>query len=249
MTKRPNYVLDDELYHYNIPGSHWGIRRWQNEDGSWTPAGRERYGKESAKASYNLQKYKADLKSKAQKESDKRYAKEERNRIKQLAKTEKLRRREEEKLNEQVNKTTKSKRMSDEELRSKIDRLNMEIEYQKKKAIVDNSGSVLARANAWFETPVGRQVLQTSAQTIGIITQNAAQQLVSNALKYANPRDRKYMDESIKQQQNLTYLSDLEKGAAARAFLQGNNNIATNHNQNQNQNQNQNSGGKKKKKK
>lgn len=34
-----------ELCHYNIPGSHWGIRRFQNKDGTLTPAGKERYRK------------------------------------------------------------------------------------------------------------------------------------------------------------------------------------------------------------
>lgn len=34
----------NELFHYGIPKMHWGYRRFQNEDGSYTPAGRERYG-------------------------------------------------------------------------------------------------------------------------------------------------------------------------------------------------------------
>lgn len=33
-----------ELYHAGIKGMKWGIRRFQNEDGSLTPEGRERYG-------------------------------------------------------------------------------------------------------------------------------------------------------------------------------------------------------------
>lgn len=40
-----------ELYHYNIPGSHWGIRRFQNKDGTLTALGRERYRKSQANAS------------------------------------------------------------------------------------------------------------------------------------------------------------------------------------------------------
>lgn len=35
-----------ELYHYGIKGQKWGVRRWQNEDGSLTPDGRKRYLKE-----------------------------------------------------------------------------------------------------------------------------------------------------------------------------------------------------------
>lgn len=34
----------NELEHYGIPGMHWGVRRYQNKDGSLTPAGEARYG-------------------------------------------------------------------------------------------------------------------------------------------------------------------------------------------------------------
>ena len=34
----------NELYHWGIKGQKWGIRRYQNEDGSLTPEGRKRYG-------------------------------------------------------------------------------------------------------------------------------------------------------------------------------------------------------------
>ena len=39
---------DDELMHDGIKGMHWGIRRYQYEDGSLTPAGKERYAKMAA---------------------------------------------------------------------------------------------------------------------------------------------------------------------------------------------------------
>ena len=33
-----------ELYHHGIKGQKWGVRRWQNSDGTLTEAGREHYG-------------------------------------------------------------------------------------------------------------------------------------------------------------------------------------------------------------
>ena len=50
---------NNELYHYGVKGQKWGVRRYQNKDGSLTPAGRKRQAKQeydaerkAAKAKY-----------------------------------------------------------------------------------------------------------------------------------------------------------------------------------------------------
>ena len=37
------YSYTNELYHHGVKGMKWGVRRYQNKDGSLTPAGKKRY--------------------------------------------------------------------------------------------------------------------------------------------------------------------------------------------------------------
>lgn len=43
------YITTEELCHYGVQGMKWGVRRYQNSDGTLTAAGKDRYG--------NLQTY------------------------------------------------------------------------------------------------------------------------------------------------------------------------------------------------
>ena len=74
----------DELFlaHYGSKGQKWGIRRWQNSDGSLTPAGREHYGyigsqskfsgiKEEKQNIKDLKKQRSDLKKERSSEKTK----------------------------------------------------------------------------------------------------------------------------------------------------------------------------------
>lgn len=43
ITPTGDFINQDELYHWGIKGQKWGVRRYQNPDGSLTAAGRKRY--------------------------------------------------------------------------------------------------------------------------------------------------------------------------------------------------------------
>lgn len=43
----------DCIKHYGIPGQKWGVRRFQNADGTLTPEGKKRYRSDSNPTSFN----------------------------------------------------------------------------------------------------------------------------------------------------------------------------------------------------
>ena len=55
-------MYDNELIHYGVKGMKWGVRRYQNADGSMTAKGQKRYNKAVA--------YRDKLANKAKKRAD-----------------------------------------------------------------------------------------------------------------------------------------------------------------------------------
>lgn len=115
----------DELYHYNIKGAKWGIRRYQNYDGTLTEAGKLRYGVNS------LSEAKPDSKATKLYAKDVQESYESQKSILQETKniTDSLSNRLGPKRgSKRVNKTDYSK-MTDDELRKKINRMALERQY------------------------------------------------------------------------------------------------------------------------
>lgn len=78
---------NNELYHHGVQGQKWGVRRYQNEDGSLTPEGRSHYGYSIREAGKKIIK---SLKEKhASRSEQKKKNKQKKERIKRLEKARK----------------------------------------------------------------------------------------------------------------------------------------------------------------
>jgi len=60
-----DYLQMHEIYHHGIKGQRWGYRRYQNEDGSLTSAGKDRYGRfdSNGKTQDGIKNFKFDQKA------------------------------------------------------------------------------------------------------------------------------------------------------------------------------------------
>lgn len=118
--------MSNELMHYGVRGQKWGVRRYQNADGSLTKAGERRYG--------SIENYKKVQDAKAQAEARKKAAKANARTSAEVAKyNAKNQNSEKSKDSKEVKtKVTKKsvKAMSDQELNDGISRLQKEKQYK-----------------------------------------------------------------------------------------------------------------------
>ena len=109
------YITNDgELCHFGIKGMHWGIRRYQNPDGSLTEAGRARYAQKEQALQFKQERWRS--------KQDKKAARKEARAVKIAARKEKHK---------------KVKDMSDDELRERMSRVKMELDYGRMKSELD----------------------------------------------------------------------------------------------------------------
>ena len=121
--------MNNELYHHGIRGMKWGVRRYQNKDGSLTPAGKKRMYREmfdsESKDLKERRKYTADAS---------RWMKEDTERSKRLADSSRNLTND---LKRAVDTSSKNRKvpkmdlstMSDKEMRDQINRAYLEKQY------------------------------------------------------------------------------------------------------------------------
>lgn len=119
-----------ELVHWGIKGQRWGIRRYQNKDGSLTPAGKKRYDRDIQENNAK----KKDNRIVIDGPDAKRWVREDIGRSKKIVDSssdlvKQLKNIESSSRTKIQNKKMDLSKMSDQELRNKINRANLERQY------------------------------------------------------------------------------------------------------------------------
>ena len=145
--------MENELEHWGTKGMRWGIRRYQNKDGTLTPAGKKRYESELAK----LKKEERVLKNRQK--SQAKFDELDRKR-KQLDDLKKGKVSSTTKKSEGAPKRKSIMDMSDEELQAFINRTNLEKQY--KEALAYQNKATISRGQKFVQGFMNEVLLPVS---------------------------------------------------------------------------------------
>ena len=217
---------EDFIAHHGTKGQRWGIRRYQNADGSLTPAGRKRYMK-----SYRFrQKY---LREQAKRlEEERRRSETLQQRKARLMKS------------TDAEEIFKNKDLfTNEEIRNRIDRIKIENELasyikhkptkmDKAKKAMDNAIVIADKAGKFLDTKAGKMIVKEVKKQMGIDTTptfSSYESILNNLNKVDSAKLKDYKEraqnekalrkalEEIKAMQNVELKAKLEAQQKAEA--------------------------------
>lgn len=162
--------MEYELYHHGTKGMKWGVRRYQNKDGSLTPAGKKRYYREADAGGYkqegaNGRRYKTSKKGKVETfDADpNKWVKDDLTRSRRLA-------------DESSTMASKLKKLNDDSMRNKpknqLDLSNMtdkEMREQINRALLEKQyNDMFAPANVSRGRERASQILETTGTVLAV---------------------------------------------------------------------------------
>ena len=143
--------MENELYHYGIKGMRWGVRRYQNADGSLTSAGKKRHARDMVENPKRAKRVEVNRWVKEDLERSKRLTDANSNMVNNLKNINNTR------IKNQPKTKMDLSNMTDKEMRDRINREILERQYndmftpqntskgrEYASKILDNAGSVLA---------------------------------------------------------------------------------------------------------
>lgn len=142
---------NESIYHHGVPGQKWGIRRYQNKDGSLTAAGRKRADKLKDKYSKMREEYTSLTGKRLIKKVT----------PKTVVKTV------EKQVKEKPSKKKTVQEMTDDELRARTARLRLETEYANQVQAYAKAYPKQVNKGKTFVKFVGKEMIKPAAANIG----------------------------------------------------------------------------------
>ena len=205
------------LEHHGIKGQKWGVRRFQNTDGSLTPDGKKRYGVDDKKVKYKVtvqspfEKKQEKLARKEQRMTEKEEIQRRKNELKERQKNLKNLGKSKETIKKEneadLAKKKSAKDMTDDELRAVINRYNLERQYNE----IVNSSKTKKGSNIVSDT-----LKKSGATLLSKYTTKALDVAIDSALKKAGI-DLRTSDEKRKDREAAQKKADERRKAQEQA--------------------------------